>query len=88
MRGQIQPWFNILDFESLESMMCLALKLKKDVWFSFFLATLKCKHNLHCCCFFGHLCSKFVSKSPFARIILMTLGFKVLQTREVRSMFI
>lgn len=61
MRGQIQPWFNILDFESLESMMCLALKLKKDVWFSFFLAAPKCKHNLHCCCFFGHLWSKFVS---------------------------
>lgn len=53
MRGQIQPWFNILDFETLESMMCLALELKEDVCFSFFLAVRNYQQNLSCCIFWS-----------------------------------
>lgn len=55
MRGQIQPWFNIPDFESLESMMCLALELKEDVCFSFFLAVPNCKQNLNCSWFWSFM---------------------------------
>lgn len=60
MRCQIQPWFNILDFETLESMMCLALELKEDVCFNFFLAVPNYQQNLNGC-IFGHLCSKLFS---------------------------
>lgn len=51
MRGQIHPWFIILNFESLESMkvLSLTLELKEDVCFTFFLAAPSYKENLNCC---------------------------------------
>lgn len=78
MRGQIQPWFNILDFETLESMMRLALELKEDVCFSFFLSVPNYQQN-GSCCVFGHLCSKFVSSR-----VPESFSWR----REVRTMFI
>lgn len=85
MRGQIQPWFNILDFKTLESMMCLALELKEDVCFSFSLAVSNYQQNLNCC-IFGHLYSKFVSPrvpESFSWPLVLSL-----QSTEVRNMFI
>lgn len=84
MGGQIQPWFNILDFESLKSVMCLALELKEDVCYSFFWAFPSYKQILNCC-FVGHSCSKFVS-SPVPKSFSWPL-VSSLQAREIRSMF-